>query len=1092
MGDLANAKNLDYVASCIKLYSEDFDICVSGINLDSLDTLDMPTQRYLVASRNSTDYFVYCFTAACVLLLDDTIDWHRWNKTQMVGLLGTFSESSDHPMTAFRKWIDHYTSVTRVLLFNEDRDKRDQIAAIGVETILFHASAQKANTDEVLQSLDLRNTSTDVSFYRPVFFIADTIAEIVQSSDNILQFAKSLRKHGFRNIILLCDQPFADQDQTFTVVFKPEAAPTSATVRNLIARSNGIVIPCGAKAITYCESEFNSKDRAANGPVTCVVPAIDIVKQFFLHPDLCAFVNSLVDVGKKEAITTMYRESLYERYRTNAVIRSTKVSVVVCRYNTPDDLLLRCIHSALDSPHQAIEVILVDDGSQSSIESLLTTHFRELIGTKLKYHYRENNEGLGPARNFGVRHADGDYVCFLDTDDIMDADAIPLLLAHAVLNNLDCVVGNIIVSESDLRVRNVALHDLADNVYKVYRSDLDNNPCYSAQMAQAKMIKTAAFQEHELWFEPGYYEDSYFSARLYSRIHEYHFVNLPFYYWVRYESKRDTISSAVGIRHFQDKLVALDASLSVIPGTARSSRFAFGILNDLKLFMSQYDKFSDKEFDVFFQELRSFLANHQDLVLSCGDVVIKALAQVTDEGNPSDFVQFLRAYKQATGAVETQPRADFICFTHYHLVASLLLAIQLYPKKSRFFIYGQYETFSQNTLDELRKLRFTESVVLYRETDIAKVLYDQIHASPADAKFIIPDILNTRFARIFAGCNPDDDIYCFNDKMPVWYYICRTFTNIYRLEDAYDSFSREVKFLDMTGYWGEIVHHIPQDYPKINYQAPEIKEILLFSQPKEKPDAAMPIRVIDFPALQREYSDELARALHAMYSLDRYSEEQYESSSRGTVLILTQALALAKLCTIEEQRRLYRTIAQGWGDRHVIIKPHPADTLSYDGWGATVLDKGIPVEALNFSHLHVDIALTFSSSSIATITFADRTFRLFGDDFTNKRDITKAIATLGTRSGWRHQLAQIINEASNAPHTFGATDVRASHSPTKTRMHTPLSDVKLLRRLERPSTRIPVIARVLRILLQSNRRAALRAKLREDGWKKVIGRSLLR
>ena len=61
-----------------------------------------------------------------------------------------------------------------------------------------------------------------------------------------------------------------------------------------------------------------------------------------------------------------------------------------------------------------LEIIVVDDGASSSVSELINTHLEDGIV------YVKNNgkRGAASARNLGVKHASGEYVTFLDDDDI--------------------------------------------------------------------------------------------------------------------------------------------------------------------------------------------------------------------------------------------------------------------------------------------------------------------------------------------------------------------------------------------------------------------------------------------------------------------------------------------------------------------------------------------------------------------------------------------------------------------------------------------------------------------------------------------------
>ena len=93
------------------------------------------------------------------------------------------------------------------------------------------------------------------------------------------------------------------------------------------------------------------------------------------------------------------------------------VSIVTPVYNRAD-LVGEAIESALAQTYRPIEVIVVDDGSTDSIKEAIEP-YRDAIRF-----VRQENRGVSNARNHGVRLAKGDYLHFLDSDNLLSADAV--------------------------------------------------------------------------------------------------------------------------------------------------------------------------------------------------------------------------------------------------------------------------------------------------------------------------------------------------------------------------------------------------------------------------------------------------------------------------------------------------------------------------------------------------------------------------------------------------------------------------------------------------------------------------------------------
>ncbi|HXH85418.1 MAG TPA: glycosyltransferase family A protein, partial [Nitrospira sp.] len=90
---------------------------------------------------------------------------------------------------------------------------------------------------------------------------------------------------------------------------------------------------------------------------------------------------------------------------------SPKVSVVIPVFNG-ERFIGDAIQSALDQTFKNFEIIVVDDGSTDQTEKIVRQ-----FSDRVAYH-RQENRGAGVARNLGVTCASGEWIAFLDADDI--------------------------------------------------------------------------------------------------------------------------------------------------------------------------------------------------------------------------------------------------------------------------------------------------------------------------------------------------------------------------------------------------------------------------------------------------------------------------------------------------------------------------------------------------------------------------------------------------------------------------------------------------------------------------------------------------
>ena len=93
-----------------------------------------------------------------------------------------------------------------------------------------------------------------------------------------------------------------------------------------------------------------------------------------------------------------------------------KVSIIIPVYNTPENLLRDCLESAKNQTLEDIEIICVDDGSTNGSEKILDEYANS--DPRFKIVHQENG-GLSVARNTGIELAKGEFIKFLDSDDMI-------------------------------------------------------------------------------------------------------------------------------------------------------------------------------------------------------------------------------------------------------------------------------------------------------------------------------------------------------------------------------------------------------------------------------------------------------------------------------------------------------------------------------------------------------------------------------------------------------------------------------------------------------------------------------------------------
>ncbi|MFD0069299.1 glycosyltransferase family 2 protein, partial [Streptomyces sp. NPDC127574] len=194
------------------------------------------------------------------------------------------------------------------------------------------------------------------------------------------------------------------------------------------------------------------------------------------------------------------------------------VSVVVIVYNDADRLPT-AVRSVLDQTLRAVEVVIVDDrstdGSYDVARGLAAAHPGRVRACRLP----ENSGGCGAPRNRGITEARGDFVVFLDSDDVLERNACRNMLEAAETTGADLVSGLCVRVHVDSRTgkevkwypwlyeRTRTLESISELPDLMVFDTLSTNKCYRRRF----------LLDEDLRFPVGiHYEDLLFSAQAYA------------------------------------------------------------------------------------------------------------------------------------------------------------------------------------------------------------------------------------------------------------------------------------------------------------------------------------------------------------------------------------------------------------------------------------------------------------------------------------------------------------------------------------------------------------------------------------------------
>ncbi len=120
-----------------------------------------------------------------------------------------------------------------------------------------------------------------------------------------------------------------------------------------------------------------------------------------------------------------------------------KISCIIPYYNIERELLFQCVDSILRQDFKEFEILIVDDGS----DQIFVSYLKEVchLDNRIRV-LHQSKRGVSSARNLGLLHAQGEYISFVDADDMVVPSFFSEAYRIALDNNAEYVAGCVVGS----------------------------------------------------------------------------------------------------------------------------------------------------------------------------------------------------------------------------------------------------------------------------------------------------------------------------------------------------------------------------------------------------------------------------------------------------------------------------------------------------------------------------------------------------------------------------------------------------------------------------------------------------------------------
>lgn len=212
------------------------------------------------------------------------------------------------------------------------------------------------------------------------------------------------------------------------------------------------------------------------------------------------------------------------------------ISIIIPVYNCEDYLYI-CLNSVLNQTYSNFEVICVDDYSSDS--SLKILEYFSNKDNRIKILKNTENRGLSYSRNKGMKHAKGNYIFFLDSDDWISSNALKELYENSKANDSDMVFYKLARFNNTNFILNQPAFDLSKyfnkntnfNEFTFTYKDIKDNVMNTSFGVYLKLYKKSFLDSYDdFTFPEGVvYEDIIFHVKTILRASRISFVPKFFY-----------------------------------------------------------------------------------------------------------------------------------------------------------------------------------------------------------------------------------------------------------------------------------------------------------------------------------------------------------------------------------------------------------------------------------------------------------------------------------------------------------------------------------------------------------------------------------
>lgn len=213
-------------------------------------------------------------------------------------------------------------------------------------------------------------------------------------------------------------------------------------------------------------------------------------------------------------------------------------SIIIPIYNAAKSLK-KCINSILTQTYQNFELLLIDDGSTDSSDTICDNYSEQDNRIKV---FHQKNQGVGASRNTGLKNAKQEWIIFIDADDYVEKDYLQTIVN--ILNSQNQIIDAIIFPSFKEKPALRKIEPI-DNIFQtsnIYNSKtvIEATVLFFQQSASiySKVYKKSILKKYNVLFHDScVFEDGMFNLMYFKNTNKVYYQNKAFYHYMIYTNQ---------------------------------------------------------------------------------------------------------------------------------------------------------------------------------------------------------------------------------------------------------------------------------------------------------------------------------------------------------------------------------------------------------------------------------------------------------------------------------------------------------------------------------------------------------------------------